>query len=283
MLTATVFNWTGHLLMAPRTQLSDALLRPEAEYTGVYILLGESQAGGMQCYVGQGEDIGHRIKSHDTAKDWWTSVVFVVSDGDKLNRAHAQYLEARLIEIARLIGKVQLDNGTSPTRPSLSEAEKANMEAFLDYVIMVLPALRIDGFLEGRRSAGPVPPSKGESQASDVSHFELQTAKHGVTGKARLVGGDFIVEAGSVGRSSWKESSQHIYRRLFEELVRADILVPHDAAHRRFVTDYAFKSPSAAAAVLNGRAANGQEAWRAVGSGMTYREWEQARIAKAKV
>lgn len=283
MLTATVFNWTGHLLMAPRTQLSDALLRPEAEYTGVYILLGVNEVGVVQCYIGQGEDIGHRIKSHDTAKDWWTSVVFVVSDGDKLNRAHAQYLEARLIEIARLIGKVQLDNGTSPTRPSLSEAEKANMEAFLDYVIMVLPALRIDGFLESRRSASPIPPSKTDVQVSGSWDFELKTAKHGVIGKARLVGADFIVEAGSIARSSWKESSQHIYRRLFEELVRAGILEEQDAGHRRFVTDYAFKSPSAAAAVLNGRAANGQEAWRAVGSGITYREWEQARISKGNL
>jgi len=277
MLTATVFNWTGHVLMAPRTHISEALARSEAGYTGVYILLGEVD-GGVRCYIGQGEDIGHRIKSHDTSKDWWTSVVFVVSNGNKLNRAHAQYLEARLIEIARSIGKSDLDNGTSPSRPSLSEADGANMEAFLEYLVMVLPALRIDVFLESRRSVRqPALPSE-DRIAVEEPRFELRTPKHGVDGKARLEGGDFIVEQGSVSRASWKESSQHIYRRLFEELVRSGVTAPHGDAHRIFTTDYAFKSPSAAAAVLNGRASNGQETWRLAGSSVTYREWEAAKV-----
>ncbi len=42
MLTAEVFNWTGHVLFAPRTQISQALARKEARHTGIYLLLGES-------------------------------------------------------------------------------------------------------------------------------------------------------------------------------------------------------------------------------------------------
>lgn len=41
MLTAEVFGWTGHVLVAPRTKLPDALKRKESSYTGVYILLGD--------------------------------------------------------------------------------------------------------------------------------------------------------------------------------------------------------------------------------------------------
>ena len=41
MLTAEVFNWTGHVLRIPRTQLKEALARPETDYTGVYILIGD--------------------------------------------------------------------------------------------------------------------------------------------------------------------------------------------------------------------------------------------------
>ena len=37
MLTAELFNWTGHVLMAPRTQIATALKRPEAGYAGVYL------------------------------------------------------------------------------------------------------------------------------------------------------------------------------------------------------------------------------------------------------
>ena len=41
MLTAEVFNWTGHVLRSPRTRLAGALKRPEASRTGVYVLIGE--------------------------------------------------------------------------------------------------------------------------------------------------------------------------------------------------------------------------------------------------
>ena len=69
MLTAEVFNWTGHVLMTPRTQLADALRRKEADYTGVYLLLGENDQGPL-AYIGEGEAISDRIRNHDSKKDW---------------------------------------------------------------------------------------------------------------------------------------------------------------------------------------------------------------------
>jgi hypothetical protein len=54
MLTAEVFNWTGHVLMTPRTQISEALNRQEARYTGVYLLFGE-RAGEPLAYIGEAE------------------------------------------------------------------------------------------------------------------------------------------------------------------------------------------------------------------------------------
>ena len=35
MLTAEVFNWTGHVLVTPRTRLKEALARPQSSFTGV--------------------------------------------------------------------------------------------------------------------------------------------------------------------------------------------------------------------------------------------------------
>lgn len=69
MLTAELFNWTGHVLMTPRTQIAEALVRPEAKFTGVYLLIGE-QNGEPRAYIGQGEDIAARIRDHDVKKDW---------------------------------------------------------------------------------------------------------------------------------------------------------------------------------------------------------------------
>lgn len=69
MLTATVpFQWTGHVLMTSRNQIGEALKRKEASRTGVYLLFGETEQG-TQTYIGEGEAINQRIKSHDVNKD----------------------------------------------------------------------------------------------------------------------------------------------------------------------------------------------------------------------
>jgi hypothetical protein len=275
MLTAEVFNWTGHVLMTPRTRLSKALVRQEASFTGVYLLLGEVD-GEPRVYIGEGEDIGDRIRSHDIRKDWWTSAVLVTSAANNLNKAHVKYLEVRLVEEAKSVGKVTLDNGNTPPRPSLTEAAKSNMEAFLDYLFMVLPALRVDLFLQNRRPS-VVSPSSDKS-AEGVTRFHLSNRRHGITAEAILKDGEFIVQAGSKARLSWEGqgTKQSGYAVLHEELSKSGILKP-DGPCSVFMQSYAFSSPSAAAAVVNGRPANGTIEWR-LENGLSYKEWEAEQL-----
>jgi hypothetical protein len=280
MLTAEVFNWTGHVLMTPRTQLSAALKRAEARYTGVYLLLGEDDNGPL-VYIGEGEDIGDRIKSHDTKKDWWTIAVLITSAANNLNKAHVKYLESRLVEEARRIGKIALDNGNTPPRPSLSEAARANMENFLEYILMVLPALRIDSFLANTRpkSSARISPLDSSAESAPPT-FMLNTPKHGIEATAVLENGEFVVQAGSKVSYRWKGkgTEETGYARLFAELVKSGVLAEHGNS-RMFSDNYAFKSPSAAAAVVNGRPANGTIEWKLI-SGKTYKEWEQEKLAQ---
>ena len=277
MLTAELFNWTGHVLAVPRTQISDALRRREATYTGVYILVGEDDDGGPRAYIGEAEDIGARIRNHDTKQDWWTAAILVTTSANNLNKAHVKYLEARLVEEAVRIGLVNLSNGNTPPRSSLSEAAQSNMEAFLENLLMVLPAIRIDFFLERRRPSRSVPQHQPALRVEDHT-FELRTPKHGLTAQAKLNDGEFIVQAGSKARLSWEGTPTHAYRRLFDELVASGIL-EIQGRYRVFTENYAFKSPSAAGAVINGRATNGQEAWRVSGNtAKSYREWEEENL-----
>jgi Domain of unknown function (DUF4357) len=277
MLTAEVFNWTGHVLMAPRTQISEALKRNEARYTGVHLLFGERD-GDPLAYVGEAEDVSYRIRNHDSKKDWWNIAVLITAAANTLNKAHVKYLESRLIEEARGVGKVALENGNTPTRPGLSEAAQANMEAFLDYILMVLPALRIDCFLKNTR-----PSSQASSRAvatSEAPLFELRTPKHGIRATARLENGEFVVQAGSVARRAWESrgSENSAYGQLYVELVKMGIL-SEQGIHRVFSENYAFKSPSAAAAVVNGRPANGTIEWKVQGQTRTYKQWEAEKLA----
>jgi hypothetical protein len=283
-LTAELFNWTGHVLMTPRTQIGEALARSEAAYAGIYLLLGE-QDGQPVAYIGEGEDIGARIRQHDLRKEWWTQAVLVTAAANKLNKAHVRYLEARMIAEARAIGRVPLDNATAPALPSLSEPDIAKMEAFLENLLVVLPAVRVDMFIRRSRPSPDTPAeTRPVSQASESglveARFVLEARKHGLRAHAILRNGEFIVEKGSTARASWAGAEHHNYAQLYLELVRAGIIVPSGGVCV-FTQNYAFSSPSAAAAVVHGRSASGPAAWRVEGGAMTYKDWEAQQLSTA--
>lgn len=276
ILTAEVFNWTGHVLMAPRTRIADALSRPEAAYTGVYVLIGEMN-GEPLAYIGESDNVRDRIKNHDAKKDWWETAVLITTSANNLNKAHVRYLEARLVAKAKEVGRVPLDNGTAPNATGLSEAARANMGAFLDYLWMVLPALRIDMFLQHAKPKG-APVSSGTAEVSPV--FELVSKKHGLVARATLIEGEFVVIEGSTARLNWVSAqTQHSYTGLRDDLEKSGILLQQGGV-RVFTASYGFSSPSAAAAVVQGRPANGRVEWHLPNSQMTYHEWEAAKLAQ---
>lgn len=277
MLTAEVFGWTGHILAAPRTQIGEALKRPASMYTGVYVLIGETEDG-AKLYVGEGEDISQRIKSHDTNKDWWTKAILITSAANNLNKAHVKYLESRLVEEANKVGQSIVDNGNAPTKPSLSEAAQANMESFLQNILMVMPAIGIDSFLQKTR------PKKDQSSASHTNEgetvFEVQSTRIGLRAEAILKNGEFIVQEGSQARSEWQSDRKHGYSKLFEKLVDSGVMKLVGKV-RVFQSDYAFASPSASAAIIFGRPSNGQTEWKLKGTKKTYKQWEAEEIERS--
>lgn len=276
MLTAEVFNWTGHVLVTPRTRLKEALARPQSSFTGVYLLLGERD-GKPLAYIGEGEDIAARMKSHEANKDWWTTAVLVTSAANNLHKAHAKFLESRLVEEARNVGVMPLDNGNTPPRPGLSESARANMEAFLDYLFMVLPAVRIDMFVQNVRPAAVATPSA--PTAAPRVRFILDYPSKSLKAEAVLENGEFVVQAGSQARAAWegREKATSGYASLHDDLKRSGVLVPN-GDHCVFTENYAFSSPSAAAAVVYGRQASGTISWKTP-IGQTYKDWEAAQLA----
>lgn len=153
------------------------------------------------------------------------------------------------------------------------------MDNFLDYVFMVLPVLRIDCFLANTRPKASI--SEVVLPEAESPVFELHTPKHSVSAIARLEDGDFVVQAGSTARTVWsgKGSENTTYGKLFVELVETGVL-HQEGDLRVFAENYAFKSPSAAAAVINGRPSNGTLEWKVQGSGKTYKEWETEKLER---
>lgn len=276
MLTAEVFNWTGHVLRIPRTQIKQGLDRPECKHTGVYVLLGQID-GEATAYIGEAENMRVRLAQHVSGKDWWDEAILVSTTGDMLHKAHVKYLESRLVEIARSVGKMTLENSSTPPRSSLSEAALANMESFLDTLNMVFPAIRVDMFLEKKRTISNN--SKPTQDSSAYLDFELKTSKHGIYASANLFDGEMIVKAGSKTRLAWSgttDAKTH-YFKLFDEFIQSGIS-REENEHSVFTSDYAFASPSAAASVINGRSSNGRREWKHQKTGLTFGQWETKQV-----
>jgi len=279
MLTAEVFNWTGHVLRIPRTRLAEGLRRAEAAQTGVYLLIGTDDEGAL-AYIGEAENIATRLAQHARGKDWWDQAVIITATGDALNKAHVKYLESRLVEAALQAGVMRLENGNAPPRASLNEAAISNMEGFLDILHMVLPAIRVDLFQTGRR-ANRVADAPVVARPDEGVVFGLTLPRHGITATARLIAGEMVVQAGSEVRTSWVGdlSNKTSYSRIHADLIARGIIeVTGDQAV--FTEDFAFTAPSPAAAVVCGRSANGRTSWKRP-DGQSYADWEAAEIAAA--
>jgi len=119
-------NWIGKALMFPRALYTQVRNRQEFLQTGVYLLLGpRTQGDGEMLYVGEGDPVRPRLENHYANKDFWTRAVFFVAGLGQLNKAHVQYLEARLVNLANAAKRVPLDNANKPAEPTLSEADRA--------------------------------------------------------------------------------------------------------------------------------------------------------------
>lgn len=279
MLTAKLSNWNAQILLFPRTQLGEALARPEAQPAGVYLLFGEPD-GESRLYIGESEEVGRRIRDHDLKKDWWTRAI-LVSAGSDLNKAHVRYLEARLVQEARTIGRLRLANETTPPRPNLSESDVARTESFLRNLLFVLPTIGVDAFDQRARDSSPRWANTAPAKP-DLVQFVLAPRRQDIKATAVLDQGEFIVEAGSAACLTWTGvgAQTNGYNRLREQLLSSGVL-QIEGERCLFASNYVFKSPSAAAAVVLGRSANGLVEWHTP-SGLTYKDWEQSQIATSQ-
>ena len=114
---------------------------------GVYALIGRPNPDDPpEVYVGEGDLISDRLISHYKNEDFWTTVVFFISKDENLNKAHVQYLEARLVAFAREAKRCFLRNKTLPQAPSLSELDTAEMDGFLEQMLIIFSVLGVDVF-----------------------------------------------------------------------------------------------------------------------------------------
>jgi hypothetical protein len=287
LLTAEIMNWTGHVLTGPRTKLTELVQRPECNRTGIYFLVGPDLEGGprTQVYIGESDEVGTRLKQHNRpedkgGKDFWEKVCLVTSKDQNLTKAHVKYLESLLIQLAGELDRCKLINGTAHDYINLPESDRADMAFFVEQIRTVLPVLGLD-FLRQRQS--PLTQSKAKpDDPTPITTFEMNIPKYKLTAWAQEVDGEFIVLAGSKAREIWASKTDYAsYKPLYEQLTEEGVLVADETGSRIFSRDHAFSSPSAAAAVVSGRPANGRTVWVEKISRKTYGEWQDQQVSAA--
>lgn len=263
-------NWIGKALVFPRALLPQVKARPELAQTGVYLLLGPRPDGeGEMLYVGEGDPIRPRLESHYAQKDFWTRAIgFTTATAGQLNKAHVQFLEARLIALARAAKRMPLDNANQPAEPSLSEADRADMEVFLAHMLGILPVLGVHAFEQARLPVpgvvlqGPTAVSvSDEKPALAPEAAVLSCIGKGFEARGSDTAQGFVVFAGSGASAGAGASLTGNVDRLRKDLLASGVLKA-DGNVPRFTQDYVFSSPSTAASVVLGRSANGRSEWK---------------------
>lgn len=91
--------------------------RAELERPGLYVLAGPDDVR-RQVYVGEGV-LFRRVRRQTKRREFWERVAVISSRSERLNKAHSEWLEARLIELLTRSDQYELVNlaRTKTNRP----------------------------------------------------------------------------------------------------------------------------------------------------------------------
>lgn len=260
-------NWTGHGLVFPRSLMPEARKRPELKRTGVYVVWGASEQGPLpRVYIGEGEVVLPRLERHVKEKDFWTQAAVFTSKDQNLNKAHVQYLEARLIQLASQAKRCELENGNVPQLPGLSEADKADAEGFLADMLLCLPLVGVAFFERGKTSKRKGP--------------RLFINAKGLKAEGAETPEGFLVQAGGQAVKTEVTSIHAYISALRKTLVEKGVFEDAGDAYK-LTQDYTFGSPSTASGVLLGRTANGRIDWKTK-DGKTLKQLQEEQVSQSE-
>ena len=241
-------NWTGLGVVFSRSGYKDALKREEFQRTGVYVLVGASDKSSLPTiYIGEGDPVRPRLDSHYAKKDFWNWGVFFVTSNQSLNKAHVKYLESRLIQQAKDAKQCNLDNSNDSSKPTLSEADLADMESFIQDMLKVFPLIGLSVFEKPEQAKG--------------TRELLYIKAKGIKARGYETSRGFVVLEGSEAVIDEVPSIHQYLTNLRSDLVKKGVL-QNQEGHFSFSEDYLFSSPSTAAGVVQGRSANGRTNWK---------------------
>lgn len=265
-------NWVGKAIYSPRAAVNKIMNRSEFDNPGIYCLKGDptDDAFDEKIYIGEAENIKTRLKQHlsDPNKDF-KELIFFVSKDELLTKTQIRYLESRLVQLALEAKTAQIDNGNSPSLPTLHEADISDMEYFLEQIKLILPVMGFKFLISSTVSSQKSNESTDGSEVHETYYIKTRTFKATMTETDQ----GYIVAKGSEAKKSLSNSCTETYRNMRRKLVETKIMV-EVGDKLIFAEDAVFNSPSAASNMILGRNSNGFTEW-VNKSGKTFKEVQE--------
>lgn len=247
-------NWTGKAYRIPRAKVKDCSDREELKSTAVYLLFGKPELNedNIPVYIGEAENVYSRLIQHVSEKDFWNEAVIFISKDENLNKAHIKYLESRLYETAILAKRYEIKNSLIPTKSSISESDKAEMEEFVEYIKILINVMGFKVF---------EPIHSLQSHDTKEDNYLFIDAARGAKGAGQRSIDGFVVFSGSEIANTTVTSFPNGFAKLRQLLIDEN-KIEQNGDKLVFTENYLFSSPSTAAAIIMGRNANGLLEWK---------------------
>lgn len=242
---AEITSRTVLAVLIPRSKLDEAGKRGELDNVGVYLLFGHSDSKPL-VYIGEAENCLNRLRQHNKSKDFWTHTIAFVSKTKYFTKTHIKFLEWLCCEVAQKVNRFTLENGNTPNKPHVSESVEADLYDNFETIQILASTLGYPVFDEIKKpKTKEVIYCKGKEAYSEGEYTE--------DGLVVFTGGKCNLEE-SKSAGAWVIGMR-------AELKEKGILIEKDGV-LVFGTDHVFSSPSAAAAVVLARRANGWIEWK---------------------
>jgi len=270
-------NWVGKAVYCPRSSIQRIIGRSEFDNPGIYCLKGDptEDAYDEKIYIGEAENIKVRLKQHlsDPKRDF-KELIFFISKDELLTKTQIRYLESRLVQLAIEAKTAQIENGNSPSLPTLHEADISDMEYFLEQMKLIFPVMGFKFLISSTVREDTKNIKNKLDESSEVFYIKTKSFKASMKETSQ----GYIVSKGSEAKKELSESCTETYQHLRKKLLETKILI-EKSGKLIFVEDTVFDSPSAASNMILGRNSNGHTEW-VNKKGLTFREVEEKKNEK---
>ncbi len=244
---ADITSRTIQAILIPRSNLEYATTRDELNNVGIYFLIGDADDETKPIlYIGEAEDCQLRLKQQNKTKDFWNTALAITSKTNYFTKTHVKFLEWFCYSEADKARRYRIDNPTVPTKPFVSEPMESDLLDNFETIKILVSTLGYPIFDPIKKPGGKdILICKGKDAYAEGEYTEdglviFKESKCNLT-VTRTLG-----------------SSVRILRK---KLIGSGILI-QDGNVYKFTDNQTFSSPSAAAATVLGRSANGWIEWK---------------------